>query len=49
MRFTGVDLIRSRRRFVVLECNPSPMFAVFEEKTALDVAGPLAKYFIGLG
>jgi hypothetical protein len=27
---------------VVLECNPSPMFAVFEDKTGADVSGPLA-------
>ncbi|MBI5095142.1 MAG: ATP-grasp domain-containing protein [Candidatus Hydrogenedentes bacterium] len=46
MHFTGVDLIRSQKRFVVLECNPSPMFAVFEEKTGLDVAGPLADFLI---
>ncbi|MCC6486403.1 MAG: ATP-grasp domain-containing protein [Candidatus Hydrogenedentes bacterium] len=46
MRFSGVDLIRTRRGFVVLECNPSPMFAVFEEKTGLDVAGPLAAFLM---
>jgi glutathione synthase/RimK-type ligase-like ATP-grasp enzyme len=46
MRFSGVDLIRTKDRFVVLECNPSPMFAVFEEKTGLDVAGPLADYLL---
>lgn len=46
MRFSGVDLIRTTRGFVVLECNPSPMFAVFEEKTGLDVAGPLAQYLL---
>jgi glutathione synthase/RimK-type ligase-like ATP-grasp enzyme len=47
MRFAGVDLIRGKRRFVVLECNPSPMFAVFEDKTGLDVAGPLAELLLG--
>jgi glutathione synthase/RimK-type ligase-like ATP-grasp enzyme len=41
MRFAGVDLIRGRRRFHVLECNPSPMFAVYEQKTGADIAGPL--------
>lgn len=46
MRFAGVDLIRSHNGFVVLECNPSPMFAVFEGKTGLDVAGPLAAYLL---
>lgn len=48
MRFTGVDLIRGPGGFKVLECNPSPMFAVFEEKTGLDVAGPLADYLLEL-
>ena len=48
MRVTGVDLIRGPRGFKVLECNPSPMFAVFEEKTGLDVAGPLADYLLEL-
>ena len=43
MAFTGVDLIRSAGDFVILECNPSPMFAVFEQKTGLDIAGPLAR------
>ncbi|MBX7257509.1 MAG: ATP-grasp domain-containing protein [Candidatus Hydrogenedentes bacterium] len=49
MRFSGVDLIRGARGFHVLECNPSPMFAVFEEKTGLDVAGPLANYLSNPG
>ena len=49
MRFSGVDLIRAQDRFVVLECNPSPMFAVFEDKTGLDVAGPLAEYLLAPG
>ncbi len=49
MRFSGVDLIRGAKGFHVLECNPSPMFAVFEEKTGLDVAGPLAKYLLNPG
>ena len=49
MRFSGVDLIQTRGGFVVLECNPSPMFAVFEEKTGLDVAGPLATYLLRPG
>jgi len=43
MAFTGVDLLRGADGFRVLECNPSPMFAVFEQKTGLDVAGPLAR------
>ena len=47
MAFTGVDFIRHPRGFTVLECNPSPMFAVFEDKTGLDVAGPLAAFLVG--
>ena len=43
MAFTGVDLLRGADGFRVLECNPSPMFAVFERKTGLDIAGPLAR------
>jgi glutathione synthase/RimK-type ligase-like ATP-grasp enzyme len=46
MQFTGVDLIRMPKGFRVLECNPSPMFGVFEEKTGLDVAGPLAELLL---
>lgn len=42
MPFTGVDFIRAKDASWVLECNPSPMFAVFEDKTGLDVATPLA-------
>jgi len=42
MAFSGVDLMRGPRGPVVLECNPSPMFAVFEDKTGADVSGPLA-------
>jgi len=48
MAFTGVDFVRHSKGFVVLECNPSPMFAVFERKTGLDVAGPLAQYLLAL-
>lgn len=46
MRLAGVDLIRTRNAFTILECNPSPMFAVFEKKTGLDVAGPLAAHLL---
>ena len=47
MAFTGVDLIRHAAGFHILECNPSPMFATFEEKTGQDVAGPLSE-FLGM-
>ncbi len=48
MVFTGVDFIRSTNGPILLECNPSPMFAAFERKTGLDVAGPLADYLTSL-
>lgn len=48
MTFTGVDLIRGCKGFHVLECNPSPMFAVFERKTGLDVGGALAELLCGI-
>ena len=46
MAFSGVDLIRYPGGVKVLECNPSPMFYVFEQKTGLDIAGPLARLLI---
>lgn len=48
MPFAGVDLIRAGDATRVLEVNPSPMFAVFEEKTGLNVAGPLARMLAGV-
>jgi glutathione synthase/RimK-type ligase-like ATP-grasp enzyme len=46
MHLAGVDLIRSAEGFRLIECNPSPMFAVFEKKTGLDVATPLARLLL---
>lgn len=46
MAFSGVDIIRGIAGPVVLECNPSPMFAGFETMTGTDVAGPLAEALI---
>lgn len=46
MRFAGVDLIRSPSGFWILECNPSPMFAAFERKTGLNVAGHLSQVLV---
>ena len=48
MWVAGVDLIRRRDVFRVLECNPPPMFAAFEHKTGLDVASPLARLLLDL-
>jgi len=47
MGFAGVDLIRGEDGFWLLECNPSPMFAAFEDKTGLEVGGPLAAFLVG--
>jgi glutathione synthase/RimK-type ligase-like ATP-grasp enzyme len=47
MPFSGVDLIRGPEGPVILECNPSPMFAVFEDRTGQDIAGPLARLLAG--
>jgi glutathione synthase/RimK-type ligase-like ATP-grasp enzyme len=46
MRFSGVDFIRGARKPYLLECNPSPMFAVFEDKTGLSVSEPFARYLV---
>lgn len=46
MAFAAVDLIRTREKTWILECNPSPMFYVFERKTGSDVAGPLARFLM---
>lgn len=45
MAFTGLDVILTPdggRRF--LECNPSPMFATFEDATGLPVSRTLARH-----
>jgi len=46
MQFAGVDFIRGPRKPYLLESNPSPMFAVFEDKTGLAIADPLAAYLL---
>lgn len=43
LTFAGVDVIDAGDRFVVLEANPSPMFAAFDELAGTDVAGHLAE------
>ncbi|QLG49247.1 ATP-grasp domain-containing protein [Natrinema halophilum] len=42
--FTGVDVIDGSDRFVVLEANPSPMFATFDELAGTRVADELAAF-----
>jgi glutathione synthase/RimK-type ligase-like ATP-grasp enzyme len=44
--FAGVDLIVSPERIVVLEANPSPMFARFDERTGSRVGSMLADFMI---
>lgn len=49
MPFTGLDLVLGpdgRRRF--LECNPSPMFATFEDATGIPVSRTLAGHLVDL-
>jgi|GEM_PF-836346 len=44
LRFAGVDVIERDGEFAVLEANPSPMFAAFDERAGTDVAGHLAAF-----
>lgn len=44
LAFAGVDVIVTDDGFDVLEANPSPMFAAFDERAGTDVAGHLAGY-----
>lgn len=49
LTFSGVDVIDAGDRFRVLEANPSPMFAAFDERAGTDVAGALADLFADPG
>lgn len=42
--FAGVDVVVTDDGFGVLEANPSPMFAAFDERAGTDVAGHLAAH-----
>jgi glutathione synthase/RimK-type ligase-like ATP-grasp enzyme len=44
LTFAGVDVIDTESAFVVLEANPSPMFATFDRLAGTDVAGALAEW-----
>ncbi|SFR93294.1 Glutathione synthase/RimK-type ligase, ATP-grasp superfamily [Halomicrobium zhouii] len=45
LHFAGVDVIADGEgEFAVLEANPSPMFAAFDERAGTDVAGHLAAF-----
>lgn len=47
LRFSGVDAIVSDDQFWILEANPSPMFALFDQLAGTDVAGYLARALVG--
>ncbi|MCM8773315.1 MAG: ATP-grasp domain-containing protein [Candidatus Omnitrophica bacterium] len=48
MKFTGIDLKRKpNKEFVLIECNPSPMFIGFQEVTGDPIDERLADYLIG--
>jgi glutathione synthase/RimK-type ligase-like ATP-grasp enzyme len=50
MKFSGVDFIRSLEgEYYILECNPSPMFYVFEEASGIKVSEKIAEYLIRKG
>ncbi|WP_176393150.1 ATP-grasp domain-containing protein [Natronolimnobius baerhuensis] len=44
LAFSGIDVIDTDGGCTVLEANPSPMFAAFDEKAGTDVAGALADH-----
>lgn len=44
----GVDLVRSKAGYVVLECNPAPAFTFFEAELGHDIAGPIADLLVRL-
>ncbi|WP_049921661.1 ATP-grasp domain-containing protein [Halopiger djelfimassiliensis] len=44
LSFAGVDIVAGADRFCVLEANPSPMFAAFDDLAGTDVAGALAEF-----
>lgn len=44
LEFSGVDVIVLDDDFRILEANPSPMFAAFDEQAETDVAGHLAEF-----
>jgi glutathione synthase/RimK-type ligase-like ATP-grasp enzyme len=46
LRFSGVDVIVEPDRFGLLEANPSPMFAGFDDLAGTDVAEALAAYLV---
>jgi len=49
MKFSGIDFIVTKENeYFILECNPSPMFYVFEEISKIKVSDKLANYLISI-
>ncbi len=46
MVFTGIDVKLSNGEYVLLECNPSPMFIGFQARSGFPLDRELAKYLI---
>jgi len=47
MKFSGIDFMLSEKgEYYLLECNPSPMFYVFEMASGIPVSEKLAEYLI---
>jgi len=47
MHFSGIDLKRQKNgKYVFIECNPSPMFVGFEDRTGSKISEALAKYIL---
>jgi hypothetical protein len=47
MVFTGIDVKRSGDEYILLECNPSPMFIGFQTRSGYPIDQELARYLIG--
>ena len=49
MKFSGIDFIVTKDdEYFILECNPSPMFYVFEEISKIKVSEKLTEYLISV-
>ncbi|MFQ5621414.1 MAG: RimK family alpha-L-glutamate ligase [Candidatus Nanoarchaeia archaeon] len=49
LKFAGVDLVKIKSKWYVLEANSAPGFCTFSELTGVDVAGKLAHVLIKRG
>ncbi|MBI2933711.1 MAG: ATP-grasp domain-containing protein [Planctomycetes bacterium] len=47
LAFTGIDVKRDGDRWVLLECNQSPLFVGFDRKSGARVGPSLARYLAG--